>query len=48
MCKSEPHTPDASIRTIASSAPVSSGSGTSSTATLPGAWNVTARIGDAA
>ena len=36
--------PLASIRTIASSGRLSSGSGTSSTATSPGAWNVTARM----
>src|SRR5450759_1165818 len=44
MCRSEPHTPVASIRTIASPGSEISGSGTSCTSTSPGAWNVTARI----
>src|SRR5580704_15496607 len=44
MCRSEPHTPVASMRTIASSRSSSSGSGRSSTLTTPGAWKVTARI----
>src|ERR1700722_2181146 len=44
MCRSEPQTPVASMRTIASSESISSGSGRSSTLTTPGAWNVTARI----
>ena len=47
MCRSEPHTPVASTRTIASSRSISSGSGRSSTRTSPGAWNVTACIGRA-
>src|SRR3954452_20650855 len=45
MWRSEPQTPVASTRTIASSRSTSSGSGRSSTATSPGAWNVTACIG---
>src|SRR5918997_5932424 len=44
MCRSDPHTPVASTRTIASVAASSSGSGRSSTRTSPGAWKVTARI----
>src|SRR5918998_1141741 len=44
MCRSDPHTPVASTRTIASSRSSSSGSGRSSTCTSPGAWNVTARM----
>src|SRR5450759_4404402 len=44
MCRSEPHTPVASIRTTASSGSSSSGSGRSSTLTTPGAWKVTARM----
>ena len=44
MWRSEPHTPLASTRTIASSGEPSSGSGTSSTRTSPGPWKVTARI----
>src|SRR5579862_2255269 len=44
MWRSEPHTPVASIRTIASSSATSSGSGSSETRTSPGAWKVTARI----
>src|SRR5215212_904206 len=47
MWRSEPHTPVASTRTIASSRSISSGSGRSSIATSPGAWNVTACMGDA-
>src|SRR5215212_1495445 len=43
MCRSDPHTPVASMPTIASSAASSSGSGLSSTRTSCGAWNVTAR-----
>src|ERR1700733_4622883 len=45
MCRSDPHTPVASIRTTASVGSFSSGSGTSSTRTSPGAWKVTARMG---
>src|SRR5581483_8747116 len=48
MCRSEPHTPVASIRTIASSGSIRSGSGRSSTLTTPGSWKVTARIARAA
>src|SRR5918997_1311724 len=44
MCRSDPHTPVASTRTIASSRSTSSGSGLSSTRTSPGAWKVTACI----
>src|SRR5262245_41497893 len=44
MWRSEPQIPLASTLTIASSASISSGSGTSSTRTSPGAWKVTARI----
>src|ERR687893_104986 len=44
MCRSDPHTPVASTRTIASSRSSSSGSGRSSSRTSPGAWNVTARM----
>src|SRR5215210_9049711 len=42
MWRSEPKTPVASTRTIASSRSISSGSGRSSTRTSPGAWKVTA------
>src|ERR1700681_4320799 len=45
MCRSEPHMPLASIRTIASPGCKIAGSGTSCTSTSPGAWKVTARIG---
>src|SRR5919197_1854430 len=45
MCRSEPQTPVASTRTIASSRARSSGSGRSSNRTSPGAWKVTACIG---
>src|SRR5689334_12539985 len=48
MCRSEPQTPVASMRTIASRRSSSSGSGRSSTATSPGAWKVTARMPAAA
>src|SRR5919108_4856364 len=44
MCRSEPQTPVASTRTMASSGASSRGSGRSSTRTSPGAWKVTARI----
>src|SRR6516164_11538727 len=44
MCRSEPHTPLASMRTIASRGSDICGSGTSLTSTSPGAWKVTARI----
>src|SRR5438105_107169 len=44
MCRSEPHTPLASMRTTASWGSVGSGSGRSSTLTTPGDWNVTARM----
>src|SRR4051812_34499274 len=44
MCRSDPQTPVASMRTIASSGASSSGSGFSSTRTSYGAWNVTALI----
>src|ERR671919_122127 len=47
MWRSEPHTPVASTRTIASSRARSSGSGRSSTRTSPGAWKVTACISPA-
>src|SRR5215207_1137566 len=46
MWRSEPHTPVASTRTIASSRSISSGCGRSSIATSPGAWNVTACMGE--
>src|SRR5215216_2734591 len=42
MWRSEPHTPVASTRTIASSRASSSGSGRSSIRTSPGAWKLTA------
>src|SRR3954452_6787032 len=45
MCRSEPQTPVASMRTIASSGALSSGSGLSSTRTSYGAWKVTALMG---
>ena len=45
MWRSEPQTPVASTRTIASSRSISSGSGRSSSATSPGAWKVTACMG---
>src|SRR5688572_15803000 len=45
MWRSDPQTPLASTRTMASSGPVSSGSTTSSTRASPGPWKVTARIG---
>src|SRR5207302_909665 len=44
MCRSDPHTPLASMRTIASRGSLSCGSGTSETSTSRGAWKVTARI----
>src|SRR5271166_6769153 len=44
MCRSDPHTPLAAMRTIASAGSRISGSGTSCTRTSPGAWKVTARI----
>src|SRR3954453_16082118 len=45
MCRSEPQTPEASMRTTASSAAIGSGSGRSSIATRPGSWKVTASMG---
>src|SRR5512143_2136854 len=42
MCRSEPQMPLASTRTSASSGALRAGSGTSATATSPGAWKVTA------
>src|SRR2546427_7393661 len=48
MWRSDPQTPVASTRTIASSGASSSGSGRSSTVTSPGAWKVTARTAPAA
>src|SRR5215212_524570 len=45
MWRSEPQMPVASTLTTASSGVSGSGSGRSSSATRPGSWNVTARIG---
>src|SRR6266550_640219 len=45
MWRSDPHIPDASTRTTASSGASGSGSGRSSRATSPGAWKVTACTG---